>query len=605
VPEHGIGYGVWRYLAAGADEREPTPEVSFNYLGQVDQVLSGGEFRPATESGGLTQSPYNQRPHLLAIGAMVVDGQLQMNWGYSAAVHRRETIERVAAQFVEKLQALIEHCQTESIGGHTPSDFPLARIDQTQLETIETKYPTLSDMYPLTPLQQGLIFHSFFAPQSGLYYAQSSLRLWQLDKEAFQRAWQKVIDRHDILRTAFVTEGIETPVQVVLNNVELTWHEEDWTAFSPDEVEEKLAQYMEADRLNDFDFSAAPIMRVALMQIAADEYHFIWTSHHVLLDGWSIPVLIKEMATLYEAGCRGEAIELAKPRPYRDYIAWLEKQDDAAAEQFWTRELDGVTGPTTLSIDLGALSGMESHIEEHGEQELRLDEDLTAQLRELGRQEKVTLNTIVQGAWALLLSRYSGDSRVVFGTTVAGRPMEVTGVESMVGVFINTVPLAVEVDETADVLNWLKQLQQKHLELRHFEHTPLVKIQSWIDMPRGVPLYENLFTFQNYPVERKLWEDGAPNGLQVEARKTESKSHYALAVRVAADAEMHIRITHDRDRFPDASIKRMLGHLQSLLVGIALDPARQLFELELLSDYEEQSLLEGGNNDVMDYAWQQ
>ena len=175
----------------------------------------------------------------------------------------------------------------------------------------------------------------------------------------------------------------------------------------------------------------------------------------------------------------------------------------------------------------------------------------------------------------------------------------------MVGVFINTVPLAVEVDETADVLGWLKQLQQKHLELRHFEHTPLVKIQSWIDMPRGVPLYENLFTFQNYPVERKLWEDGAPNGLQVEARKTESKSHYALAVRVAADAEMHIRITHDRERFPDSSIKRMLGHLQSLLVGIALDPARQLFELELFSDYEEESLLDGGNsNDVVDYAWQ-
>jgi hypothetical protein len=406
-----------------------------------------------------------------------------------------------------------------------------------------------------------------------------------------------VIDRHDILRTAFVTDGVEEPVQVVLDKVQLTWHEEDWTTFSSSEVEERLEQYLEFDRMTDFDFTQAPILRVALMHIAENEYHFVWTSHHVLFDGWSIPIMIKEIATFYEANCRGEVVELAKPRPYREYIAWLAKQDEATAEQFWTRELDGVTGPTILSIDQGTLNGVESEIEQHGEQDIKLDADVTAQLRELGRQEKITLNTIVQGAWALLLSRYSSDSRVVFGTTVAGRPMEIPDVESMVGVFINTVPLCVEVDETADVLSWLKQLQQKHLELRHFEHTPVSKIQSWVDMPRGVPLYENLFTFQNYPVERKLWEDGAPNGLEVEARKTESKSHYALAVRIATDAEMHIRITHDRERFPDSSIERMLGHFRSLLEGIAIDPARQLFELELLSAYEEESML--------DYAYQQ
>ncbi len=604
VPQRGIGYGIWKYLGAGAAERDSAAEVSFNYLGQFDQVLSGGEFRSATESAGPTQSWYNNRPHLLSIGGMIVDGQLQMNWGYSEAVHRHETIKRVAAHFVEKLRALIEHCQSEGVGGHTPSDFPLARLEQEQLEMIETKYPELEDVYSLTPLQQGLIFHTFFAPQSGLYITQTSLRFQQFDKEAFQQAWQQVIDRHEILRTAFVSEGVEEPVQVVLSNVVLNWHEEDWRGLSEFEVEERLAEYMESDRTTDFDFSRAPVMRVALMQITEGEYHFVWSSHHVLLDGWSVPLLIKEIATFYEASCKGEVVELPKPRPYRDYIAWLEQQDEAEAQKFWQQELDGITGPTTLGIDLGALSGVESEIEEHGDQEIRLDEDLTAQLREMGRQEKITLNTIVQGAWALLLSRYSGDSRIVFGTTVAGRPTEIPNVESMVGVFINTVPLCVEVDESADILSWLKQLQQKHLELRNFEHTPLVKIQSWIDVPRGVPLYENLFTFQNYPVDRKLWEDGAPNGLQVEARKTRAKSHYALAVRIVADASMNFSITYDRERFSDASIKRMLGHLHCLLEGIAIDPARQLFELELLSAYEQQSMLDGATSSVADYVLQ-
>jgi microcystin synthetase protein McyB len=185
---------------------------------------------------------------------------------------------------------------------------------------------------------------------------------------------------------------------------------------------------------------------------------------------------------------------------------------------------------------------------------------------------------------------------VVFGTTVAGRPAELAGVERMVGLFINTVPLSVEVDESEEIVSWLNQIQQKQTEIRQYEHTPVVKIQSWSAVPRGVPLYENLFTFQNYPVDANLWAQGAPKGLQIEGVKTRAKSHYPLAVRVVAEASIFIRITYDRERFTDAAMRRMLGHLHCLLEGIGVDPARQLSGLALLSPTEEQLMLDKWNN---------
>jgi non-ribosomal peptide synthetase component F len=287
---------------------------------------------------------------------------------------------------------------------------------------------------------------------------------------------------------------------------------------------------------------------------------------------------------------------MTKPRPYRDYIAWLGRQDEGEAERFWREELKGISEATTLGIDQGAVIAMEGGIEEHAEQQMRLSEELTAQLQGLARQEKITLNTIVQGAWALLLSRYSGESRVVFGTTVSGRPAQLPGVETMIGVFINTVPLSVEVDESEEIVSWLKQIQQKHVEIRQYEHTPVVKIQSWTDVPRGVPLYETLFTFQNYPVEDTLWQDADPKGMQIESAKTTTKSHYPLAVRIGTGATILIRITYDSQRFTDASMTRMLGHFHSLLEGLGMDPARQLSQLDLLSPTEEQLMLSGWTN---------
>src|SRR5688500_6876823 len=458
----------------------------------------------------------------------------------------------------------------------------------------------VEEIYPLTPLQQGLMFHSLFAPGSGFYIVQFRLDFQQLNKEAFKRAWQEVIDRHEILRTAFVSEGGKEPLQVVLSEVPLTWQEEDWRAFSPPEAEQKLQAYLEWDRAEDYDFKRAPLMRVALMQIAEGEYHFVWSHHHVLLDGWSVPLLIKEMAAYYEAYCKGEELELARPRPYRDYIAWLGQQDEAEAEKFWREELKGFSAPTKLGIDRGVQLGVAAGAWEFAERRVSLTEELTTALQVLARQEKITLNTIIQGAWALLLSRYSGESRVVFGTTVSGRPAELAGVERMVGMFINTVPLSVEVEQSETVVSWLKRIQQKHVEIRQYEHTPLVKIQSWSEVARG-PLFDSILAFANYPVNASLVRQDGDRGLIATSVASVEKPHYPLAVAVTPGPSLSLNIRHDCSRYEAGAVQQMLVHLQCLLESIVAQAQQPIGQLELLPAAEREQLLVRWNETSAEY----
>src|SRR5688500_18348855 len=458
----------------------------------------------------------------------------------------------------------------------------------------------VEEIYPLTPLQQGLMFHSLFAPGSGFYIVQFRLDFQQLNKEAFKRAWQEVIDRHEILRTAFVSEGGKEPLQVVLSEVPLTWQEEDWRAFSPPEAEQKLQAYLEWDRAEDYDFKRAPLMRVALMQIAEGEYHFVWSHHHVLLDGWSVPLLIKEMAAYYEAYCKGEELELARPRPYRDYIAWLGQQDEAEAEKFWREELKGFSAPTKLGIDRGVQLGVAAGAWEFAERRVSLTEELTTALQVLARQEKITLNTIIQGAWALLLSRYSGESRVVFGTTVSGRPAELAGVERMVGMFINTVPLSVEVEQSETVVSWLKRIQQKHVEIRQYEHTPLVKIQSWSEVARG-PLFDSILAFANYPVNASLVRQDGDRGLIATSVASVEKPHYPLAVAVTPGPALSLNIRHDCSRYETGAVQQMLVHLQCLLESIVAQAQQPIGQLELLPAAEREQMVVRWNETSAEY----
>ncbi len=409
-----------------------------------------------------------------------------------------QTIAQLAEVAAESAQAPSQ----QGIGRTVSSPFEFAG---TELERLKESDPQIQDIYPLSPTQQGMLFHSLFAPESGVYFDQLIFTFrGELHNAAFRQAWKQVVNHHAALRTAFLWEDLIEPVQVVRRQVDLPWEEQDWRQLTVAKQQEELEAYIKADRRRAIDLSRAPLMRFCLIATAENSYQLIWSRHHLLLDGWSSAVMLKQVFDCYGLLSQGEPVQLEEHRPYKDYIVWLNEQNKSAAESFWRDTLQGHEEPTPLCID--SVKRRADTSETYGRHEIQLSQKSTSKLRTLARRHQLTLNTIIEGAWGLLLSRYSGKSRVVFGTTVAGRPAELAGVERMVGLFINTVPLMVEIDEHQAVATWLQQLQQKHANVRQYEYSPLVEIQGWSDVPRGRPLFESLFVFENYPVDATLLE---------------------------------------------------------------------------------------------------
>ncbi|MEG4490502.1 amino acid adenylation domain-containing protein [Microcoleus sp. D3_18_C4] len=456
----------------------------------------------------------------------------------------------------------------------------------------------VEDFYPLSPMQQGMLFHTLYSPNSGVYFEQLTCTLRKLaNAQAFKQAWQHVTDRHPILRTSFVWEGVKEPVQVVYRQVQLPWEECDWQGLAPAAQQQQLETFLKSDRDRGFDMRQPPLMRMTLIKLAKDTYYFIWSHHHLLLDGWSNPTILTEVFDFYQAELNGEQLSLPRPRPYRDYIVWIQQQNLSEAESFWRQRLQGFTAPTPLPIErnFGSAAGEESD----REQQILLPVATTAALRSLARQQQLTLNTLVQGAWGLLLSRYSGEEDIIFGTVVSGRPPDLAGVESMVGLFVNTQPARVKIRPKDSLLSWLKQLQDRQIEARQYEYSPLVEVQRWSEVPGTLPLFDTLVVFENYPLESSLQK--RVKNLEIESVLSFEKTNYALTLTVVPGEELALKIGYNSNRFEDSAIARMLGHLQTLLEGMTANPERKLSELPLLSAAERQQLLVQWNDTQADY----
>jgi amino acid adenylation domain-containing protein len=454
----------------------------------------------------------------------------------------------------------------------------------------------VADMYPLSPAQQGMLFHSLYAPSSGVYCQQLAFRVrGPFDKSAFVEAWQHVIDAHPTLRTMFLWQGLDEPVQVVRQQVMLPWAEYDWREMTASQQAERLESMLAVDRVRGFDLGKAPLLRLALIQADAETWHCVWSFHHIILDGWSFPPLLKDVFAAYESLTAGRPVAVTRPRSYRDYIAWLKRQDLSAAERFWRTTLAGVTAPTALTVDRPADPEQEAS---YAEQRGQLTPETSAALQSLARQHGLTLNTLVQGAWAILLSRYSGDRDVIFGATVSGRPPELAGVESMVGLFINTLPVRAAVDPAAETLAWLKTLQSRQVEQRQYEYSPLVQIQGWSEVPRGTPLFESIVVFENYPIDglQQRW-----GRIAIDQVRFTEQTNYPLTIIAAPDTSLQLSLIYDRRRFSAATIERMTGHLTTLLAGIAAQPSRRLADLPLLPAAERAQVLSGWNATAVDY----
>ncbi|AVH66608.1 non-ribosomal peptide synthetase [Nostoc sp. 'Peltigera membranacea cyanobiont' N6] len=452
----------------------------------------------------------------------------------------------------------------------------------------------IDDLYELSPMQQGMLFHTLYAPESEIYFEQLLCILQgELNFSAFEQAWQQVVARHPVLRSSFYWEEIEKPLQMVSKQVDLPWEELNWQNFTADEQQEHLEDFLKCDRQKGFELDIAPLMRFTIIQLEEYTYQFIWSHHHILFDGWSMQIILKEVLAFYEAHQRGEHLRLIPSRPYREYINWLQQQDIEQAKNFWQQTLQGLELPKSLIGNKEQEQGI------YNQQTFQLSQTVTEKLQYEARQHHLTLNNLVQGAWALLLSRYSGESDVVFGATVSGRPPTLVGVDSMVGLLINTLPMRVQVTGKVELLPWLKELQSQAYEQEQYAYYSLAEIQRLSDVPPGMPLFESLFVFENYPLDSP--EQDTKKTLEISHLRCFERTNYPLTVVVNPQSQLSGRIVYDASRFEPETIGRMIGHFQTLLAGMAANLKQNVSELSLLSAAEEEELIIQESSQNIDY----
>ncbi|WP_432079842.1 amino acid adenylation domain-containing protein, partial [Streptomyces sp. YPW6] len=580
-PRRGVGYGLTHDLTA------LPAGLSFNYLGRMDSGgTAGGPFGMADEPMGAPAAPTGERAFAIEVNGSVAAGRLTLAWTYSSNLHDRVTVEGLAEEFVVRLRALIEHCLTPYAGGLTPSDVPLAGLDQVALDRLVADDRAIEDAYPLSPLQQGMLFHALAEPDSGMYVEQIHWRLdGPLEAERLRAAWQSAVERHPILRTSVRLDDSGRPLQLVHTGIELPYELIDLPG-----GEAQVEALVAADRRQGFDFADAPLLRVRLIRVADTVHHLVWSFHHVLLDGWSATALLGEVFAEYESGAVPGPV-----RPYREFIGWLGEQDLGAAQAYWREALAGFDTPTALPEDGTGVADTEP-----GRVGAVLSAEAAAGLGAVARAARVTVASVAQAAWGLVLSRFGGGSDVVFGTTVSGRPAGLDGVEGMVGLFINTLPVRVRVDEDARHADLLQGIQDDHAALREYEFTPLADVQRWSEIPAGESLFDSLFVFENYP----LGQGGAEplgDGVAVTSLGLREHTNYPLTVVVIPGDGLGVEVFYDRSRFSAERAERLTSAFVGLLEQfVEASPEATVTSLSVLAEGERERLLSEWNATAVD-----
>ena len=616
VPGNGIGFGV---LAHGGARSVPAlagyegAQIGFNYLGRIsagqddtDPVADANGWQRATDGGGSVagaQDPGMVVPAVLSINAVTTDhadgARLSASFGYAGEILGHDDVQELAELWVSAATALATHERSGRAGGLTPSDVPLVRISQHEIEELERDYPVVHDIWPLSPLQIGMLFHAEVAGQhvTDVYTAQVVLELrGAVDEQRLRAAMSTLVRRNPNLRAGFRHIGDGSVVQVIAGGVDIAWEFIDLTDnYRTDSAaaDHEVDRLLRAHRSDRFDMAAPPLMRALLLRIAPDadgtpRYRMSLTNHHILLDGWSGPLLMEQLFTLYATG--GDDSYLPRNRSYRDFLAWLDRRDMATAVGSWQHALDGLDSATLL-VD-------EPAVESAGDQipiELGLDlGHRTAEgLADLSRDRGITMNTLVQAAWGLVLARTLGSDDVVFGATVSGRPPEIPGVESILGLFINTIPVRIRLDERETVLGLLERIQSEQAGLLDAHHVGLPTIQRSAGLPI---LFDTLTVFESYPVDRgKLDAQSDIDGMSIAGAQINDASHYPATLLAQADPDLSLKLKYLPSLVPDDRAQVLADRLVRVLDTFAQASLTPVRELDLLDADELHAQLDSWN----------
>ncbi|MAE65560.1 MAG: non-ribosomal peptide synthetase [Phycisphaeraceae bacterium] len=463
--------------------------------------------------------------------------------------------------------------------------------------------------YPLSPVQEGMLYHSLGAPRSGVYVQQLVCRIrGPLDVEPFDRAWRAVVAQHDALRTSFDLEGGDHPAQRVHAGVELEWSLLDWRDLSAPTRNDQLARLLAEDRSRGFDTARPPVMRMTMIRIGDGEHRWIWTSHHALLDGRSRAIVLQQVLASYDALIRNVSIDLPAAVPFRNHVEFLTQRDSTMSTGFFQQQLAGVTEATSILVEPettdapAASSSYSDPADGPSPPSLALSAESTAALSTMADRHGLTLNTLVQAAWALLCGRYADRDDVIFGATRACRHGSVDGAADMVGLLINTVPMRVRIEQDRPLVEWLRDLRAQWIAMRDHELTPLTAIQRCSDVPADRPLFESVVMFEHVALDARI-DAPADTNLELDF-ELRQQSNYPLTLVATGGSRLALALHHDRERVSQRAAARALGHLRTLLEDMAARPESRVGDVRLMTEAERQEVLALGYPEPCDYPRQ-
>lgn len=603
VPQKGIGYGILKHLTPSSlGKGNPVcrkPQIRFNYLGQFDVEMKKLSFKVANESVGNLQSLNGKGEYELEVNGMIRNNQLMMSVTYSIEQYKEATIEAFLANYKKKLEQIIHYCSSRIEKTFTPSDFTYKGLSIDEVDAIIARTDgVIEDIYPLTPMQEGLLFHALYDRTSSAYFEQMSYRLnGTLEVDVVKKSLHRLVERHTALRTVFLHKDVERPLQLVMEQMDVDFYYEDISHFDLEvEKEAFVSEYKKKDRERSFNLENSVPMRMGLIRTASTDYNFIWSFHHILMDGWCIGILMGEYSEIYDSFLENHAYHLPPVKPYSNYIQWLESRDREKSRIFWSgylddyKELAGIPFPVAPAADKKESLNVQTAF--------LLSPEETQQLKNLAASFQVTLNTVIRTIWGVILAKYNHLRDVVFGAVVSGRPSEIDGIESMVGLFLNTIPVRIrfQKDTTFDWL--LCNIQAEAISSEPHHYYPLADIQAQSALKLN--LLDHILAFQNFPISERIAEaikkhgdcsfpgecnPGERRKLNISDIDVFEQSNYNFNIIITASDQLHIEFSYNPLMYEKNLIKKIEVDFKTVVSHILEEPGCTIDSIKLKQRY--------------------
>lgn len=575
IPNKGIDYGILKYITSDVDINNALDcdiyQLVFNYLGNFDaNMQEDGLLHFAKESTGSNISEANKNNVGIELEGLTVNGKLQFTWRYDANKYKAETINLLAELFLNKLKEIVEHCKPITETVKVPNDYGLSGIANfDELEAFRSiSHPyKLQDIYRLSPIQQGILFHSLYSNGDG-YICQIAFDLiGTINSEAFKKAWANVFEKYSIIRTSFYSDHFKVPVQCVYEDVPILLTELDYRDLDASQATIKTEEFLEVDKTTVFDLSRPPLIRFGLIALPNNKTKLVITNHHLILDGWSLPLLLSAWVKNYALLSRNQELPETKIDVYREFIDHVYLQDFSALKNYWETKLEKLETPTYLPF----VSESADRNKAFGNtlDKMQLTPELVEKLTVFSEEKQLTINTLIQGAWSYLLSKYTSQKTTVFGATISGRNAPISGIEERVGLYINTIPVISTLSDNMLISEWLNEIQLDHVVAREeYSYLPLSSIQELSSFKES--LFDTLLVFENYPVDESSLEE--LDDLSIEGVEANENTNYVITLIVSAtEANIEFEFSYNDISISTGFITKIQGHLLKVLEALTVE----------------------------------